>query len=648
MVLVLDPHTSKIISSCCKMSDLLERGFVAIQNIENVRQSIDLPATYFLDVSGQDDDAHDDDEKILMALTADFSEGKDWDPVSKTGKLLKKKYLRAYVHATSTLQKKLIAKVLAQERRFVASCRALDEINIDFLALESHVFLLNQPYVLDTLIRSNTGGGMGESTRLIDRITKQLVSLCIMLNEKPYVRFEKPTSNSNCEKLLEMLASTTNFEATLRETTDKLPNWKPRPNPATLLFLNRTTDMAATLIHHISYQSVLVNVLGMQGDVLRVEVDKRGDEGKAKEIKSYVMSEEDDIWARQRHKHFDAVKNELYAEMKAFKEKSLSQKVKEGDGLDMDPKTMLKVVKDIPKYREMARQFNKHNSILKAAGAEINKPGRIQAMTLLQDLACGFDSSGSSVSPQSLWSAISDLLAKPDTAYLDKMQLALLYVITRGGMTSKEEDFFESNLQPEMMTVIRGLSHLNFNTKKPKNTYNLERGHLDMMKTRLTKIRNEKKIETEKEQDAKRKGQSFTKKAHYIGYRYLPKLHWVCSQLIEDKLDQKAYPWNNPPPKSGNRGMSRSTGFSVRRNRHKRQQSGMGSGDKQRLIVFVLGGITPSEMASVYEVGDQYNMEIIIGSTDLITSEEMVKCLSQGAIKKDQDLNPAVIQSANI
>uniref|UniRef100_A0A7S2TZM9 Uncharacterized protein n=1 Tax=Lotharella oceanica TaxID=641309 RepID=A0A7S2TZM9_9EUKA len=630
------------------MSDLLERGFVAIQNIKNARQSIDLPATYFLDVTGQDDDAsgHNEDEKMLKALIEDFTEGKDWDPVTKTGKLLKKKYLRAYVHVTSTLQKTLIAKVLATERRFVASCRALNEINIDFLAYESRVFLLNQPYVLDTLMRSNTGGGMGESTRLIDRITKQLVSLCVMLNEKPYVRFEKPTSNSNCEKLLEMLASTNNFEAMLREATDKLPNWKPRPNPATLLFLNRTTDMAATLVHHIGYQSVLTNVLGMQGDVLRVEVDKKGGEGK--EIKSYVMSEDDDIWARQRHKHFDAVKNELYAEMTAFKQKSLSQKVKEGDGLDMDPKTMLKVVKDIPKYREMARQFNKHNSILNAARAEINKPGRIQAMTMLQDLACGFDSTGSSVSPQSLWSAISELLAKPDTAYLDKMQLALLYVIARGGMTSKEEDFFESNLQPEMMTVIKGLSHLDINTKKPKNTYSVVRGHLDMMKARLTKIRNAKKIETEKEQDAKRKGQSFTKKAHYIGYRYLPKLHWVCSQLIEEKLDQKAYPWNNPPPKSGSRGMSRATGFSVRRNRHKRQQSGMGNGDKQRVIVFVLGGITPAEMASVYEIGDQYNVEIIIGSTDLITSEEIVKCLSQGEIKRDQDLNPAVIQDTNV
>mmetsp|Transcript_16420 Transcript_16420/g.22905 ORF Transcript_16420/g.22905 Transcript_16420/m.22905 type:complete len:663 (+) Transcript_16420:100-2088(+) len=624
-VLVLDSHTSKVVGSCCKMSNLLAEGFVAIQNLEMNRQTIDLPATYFLEVSGQDDEKHRDDAERLTIVTKDFSEGPEWNPQSRTGRKLKKKYLRAYVNVTQTIKKSVISSILAKERRFVKNCRALNEVNIDFLSYESRVFLLNRPYALETLMKEDQ---IGESSRLIERITKQLVSLCITLNEKPYVRYEVPQTGSRIERYIELLADKS-FESALRSATEKLPNWKPRPNPATLLFLNRTSDMAAPLIHHISYQSVLVDVLGMKGDVLNIEVEKRDQktgEVEGKEIKSYVMDEEDEVWRAKRHKHFDAFKNELFAEIEAFKAKSTTQQARQKD-LEMDQKTMLKVVKDLPKYREMTRMFRRHQNIIKTAGSAIKS--KVPAITLLQDFACGFDHQASSQKPQSLWNRVTQILEDSETAYLDKASIAMLYVIARGGMTSSEKSFFESTLDTGTMTAVSNLKLLGFNTGNPQSSkaFSVERGHMDMMKSRVKKIISDKK--------AGKKGQ------HIIGNRYLTKVHYACSQLVEDKLDKKAFPYINPPPKTASRGTARTTGFSVRRNRNRRNSEG--ASDKARLIIFVLGGITASEMASVYEIGEQWNVEIIIGSTDIITSEEILKSLSLGEINKNQDLNPSAI-----
>mmetsp|Transcript_28911 Transcript_28911/g.46403 ORF Transcript_28911/g.46403 Transcript_28911/m.46403 type:complete len:665 (+) Transcript_28911:173-2167(+) len=625
-VLVLDSHTSKIIGSCCTMSSLLGKGFVAIQNLDFNRQTIDLPATYFLDLSGQDhsETGHTEDADKLKVVLQDFTAGPDWNPETKAGTRLKKKYLRAYINVTLSLKAELIQDVLKQEARFIRSCRALNEVNIDFLSYESRVFLLNQPYVLEKFMNPSEEA-ISESSRVIERIIKQLVSLCIAMNEKPYVRYEMPTG-SRIEKYIQFLvASKTGFGKVFEETVKNLPNWKARPNPATMLFLNRATDMAAPLIHHINYQSVLVDVLGMQGDVLTIELENQKEN--KKEVKSYVLNETDEIWREKRHLHFDAFKNKLNDDIGKFKKKSTTNQFRDGK---MDDKTMLAVVKDLPKYREMTRLFARHQNICKAAGKAL-KP-KVPAITILQDLACGLSSDCSTLKPQTNWSVIKELLEKPETAYLDKASIALLYVIARGGMSNDEKSFFEDILDAGTMAAINNLQLLGVNTGKPSKPKALDKGHQEMIKTRLKRMIKEKG-------DAKS-----PKKSYIIGNRYLSKVYYACRQLAEDKLDKKAYPYVNPPPKSAGRSNARSTGFSVRRNRHKRQESRMGNSDKPRLIIFVLGGITAAEMASVYEIGEQWKVEIVIGSTDIITSEETLKSLSQGQIKKNQDLNPSIVR----
>ncbi|GAB5365930.1 hypothetical protein AAMO2058_001100900 [Amorphochlora amoebiformis] len=611
MVLVLDEHTSKIVGSCATMSDLLSQGFVAIQNIELNRETIDLPATYFLDVSHAEDSK--EDRKKLMLLAQDYSEGDGWNPTTKSGTKLKKKYLRAYVNVTLTLKKALISSILAKEKRFVSSCRALNEANVDFLSFESRVFLLNQPEALNILMKTGAEG-IEESNRLIEQMTLQLVSLCIVLNESPYVRFENSQRGGRIEKLLAFMAGQDNFDAALQRTTRKLPNWKARPNPATLLFLNRTSDMAATLVHHLSYQSTLVDVMGMKGDVLEIEVDQKDESGVVigSEKKSYVMSETDDVWRLKRHKHFDAVKNELYDEMQKFKSKSVAQNFKsKSDGLDIDQKTMLKVVKDIPKYREAVNMYKKHQNIIAKAREKIAE--RIGVTKLLQTLACLMDNTGNILRTSNIWEGVKTCLEDTKTSSTDKTSVALMYVIMRGGMTNSEKKVFEENLSSTTMTCIDSLKNLDLPTGKPQSDFKLRKDHVDIMKKNLKKRLQEKKE---------------GKKAYTVGFRYIPRLEALVSQLADDKLDKKDFPYVKAPSKSSSRG-TKSIGFSRRRNN--KSGAAMVDPEKARLIIFVLGGITASEMASVYEIGTAFQTDIIIGSTAIITPNDVITSLSMGS-----------------
>lgn len=622
MVLVLDEHTGKIVSSCSSMSDLLERGFVAIQNIDMNRQDIDLPAAYFITASGLDEGKHQEDRKKLESVVSDFSEG------NNVGMKLKKRYLEAYVNVTLKLKKILISEVLAKEKRFVSSCRALNEVNIDFLSYESKVFLLNQPYVLEALSKPKDNTNFTELARLVERVIQQMVSLCVMLNEKPYVRYEKNTNGQNMRgfSVTEGMAKT-NFEEKFAETVEKLPNWKPRPNPATLLFLDRTTDMAAPLTYQLTYQATCVEMLGMENDVLRVNVDKKNKltgEVEGTEEKAFVMSEKDDVWRGKRHKHIWTADVENVSETVAFKKKSAVPKAFDSEG-ETKSKNLLKVIKDYPKYQEFAKRANKHNSIIKVAKEEIKK--RVDVISLLQDMACSFDHEGSSISPSKLFDRVKEVCSNSNHCNLDKARVAMLYIIVRGGVTKSEEQFFEEALDENILSAVKNISHLGFNTGAPSSSsaMKLDKNHLKAMKQRL-KANNEKK-------------------AYIQGNRYVTKLHNICTQLANDKLDKSAFPYTKTPPKSASRSLSRVTGFSTRRSNrsHNRKNTKIDS-DNPRIIVFVFGGITAAEMATAYEIGEQYGIELFVGSTDVITGDEVVKALSMGRIGKGENLRSTNVE----
>lgn len=55
-----------------------------------------------------------------------------------------------------------------------------------------------------------------------------------------------------------------------------------------------------------------------------------------------------------------------------------------------------------------------------------------------------------------------------------------------------------------------------------------------------------------------------------------------------------------------------------------------------RVILFIAGGMTFSEMRSAYEVGEKLNRQVIIGSTSILTPKQYVNSLK--SLKKIESL----------
>lgn len=109
--------------------------------------------------------------------------------------------------------------------------------------------------------------------------------------------------------------------------------------------------------------------------------------------------------------------------------------------------------------------------------------------------------------------------------------------------------------------------------------------------------------------------------------RWTPVIKDVMEDAIENKLDSKDWPYCSRCPPTWNGSGAVSARQKPRASCREERRSGA------RLIVFVIGGVTLSEMRSAYEVSDAYkSCEVVIGSTHILTPRrllEEVKSLSK-------------------
>lgn len=148
--------------------------------------------------------------------------------------------------------------------------------------------------------------------------------------------------------------------------------------------------------------------------------------------------------------------------------------------------------------------------------------------------------------------------------------------------------------------------------------------------------------------------------------RYVPQLHSVIEQLVQGTLKEDQFPYTSPPPpgsapaaaaSAAGAGAAARKGVSARK---RPNGADWKSGDsassssaaaaapameedvRPRFIVFVLGGLTFSEMRSCYEIADKYNVNLLIGSTSTLTPTDYIRDLAN---LSDDQFKQAVLNS---
>ncbi|KFO56515.1 Syntaxin-binding protein 3, partial [Corvus brachyrhynchos] len=550
-IMLLDDYTTKLLSMCCKMTDLLAEGITVVENVYKDREPVPhMKAIYLITPT----------KKSVDGLIDDF--------ISKSSS----RYKAAYVYFTDFCSDSLFNKIKSSCAKSIKRCK---EINISFFPYESQVFTLNIP---DAFYRcySPTLEKTKDKDAVLQVMAEQIVTLCATLDENPGVRYRSGLSD-RASKLAQLVEKA--LENYYR--TDEKSQIKAKTH-SQLIIIDRGFDPVSTVLHELTFQAMAYDLLPIENDTY-----KQGSGGKEKEA---ILEEDDDLWVKMRHKHIADVIEEI---PKLLKEASSKTKAAEGK---LSISALSQLMKKMPLYRKEISKQVVHLNIAEDCMSKF-KSNIERLCKTEQDLALGTDAEGQKVK-DSMRVLLPVLLNKSHDSH-DKIRAILLYIFSTNGTTQENLDKLIQNVQIESDSdMIRNWKYLDVPV-----------------------------ISSFVAQQHKYPRRDRSKEETFQLSRWTPVIKDVMEDAIENKLDSKDWPYCSRCPPTWNGSGAVSARQKPRASYREERRS------SARLIIFVIGGVTHSEMRSAYEVSEAYkSCEVVIGSTHILTPKrllEEVKSLSK-------------------
>uniref|UniRef100_A0A8I3VWP4 Syntaxin binding protein 3 n=1 Tax=Callithrix jacchus TaxID=9483 RepID=A0A8I3VWP4_CALJA len=503
-IMLLDEFTTKLLASCCKMSDLLEEGITVVENIYKNREPVrQMKALYFITPTS----------KFLLNYTI-WGDGNSVDCFLRDfGSKSENKYKTAYIYFTDFCPDNLFNKIKASCSKSIRRCK---EINISFIPHESQVYTLDVPDAFYYCYSPDPGNAKGKDA-IMEAMADQIVTVCATLDENPGVRYKsKPLDNAS--KLAQLVEK--KLEDYYKIDEKSLIKGKTHSQ---LLIIDRGFDPVSTVLHELTFQAMAYDLLPIENDTYKYKTD-----GKEKEA---ILEEEDDLWVRIRHRHIAVVLEEI---PKLMKEISSTKKATEG-----------------------------------------------------KDLALGTDAEGQKVKDS--MRVLLPVLLNKNHDNCDKIRAILLYIFSINGTTEENLDRLIQNVKIENDSdMIRNWSYLGV------------------------------PIVPQSQQGKPLRKDRSAEETFQLS-RWTPFIKDIMEDAIDNRLDSKEWPYCSQYPAVWNGSGAVSARQKPRANYLEDRRNG------SKLIVFVIGGITYSEMRCAYEVSQAHkSCEVIIGSTHILTPKKLL------------------------
>ncbi|KAK3990061.1 protein transport protein sec1 [Cladorrhinum sp. PSN332] len=577
-VLVLDETTRQIIDSSVNEDDILNHNIANIERIEERRApNPDMDAIYFLSPKPH----------IVDCLLADFE---------------RRRYRSGFLVWTGALPDYLRRKLEVAQRQIAAQPPSL---LVDFFPRESHLVTFRDPHgflILYNPFCNNIVEGY------LKELAQKIASVCITLGERPKVRYYQPKNkNYEANVLCKFLANFVWEELnTYAERNKNFPPPSARPQ-SVLLITDRTMDLMAPLLHELTYQAMVHDLLPIKeeqdGKVTYHMVINEG--APNEEEKDMPLHDKDSVWVQYRHRHIQDTVEKLPDDFQKFRNQNPNFSGQNQNNTSLND--IRDMMAGLPQYTEMKEAYSLHVNMAQEVKNIFAKHNLIDVTEAEQTLATGLDEKFGK--PKGILEEVVKLLADPSVVPNDRLRLIAIYSLFRDGMIAED--------------ILRLLWHAQLQRSRD-STDKLVIENLELLGARPLKGLKETRqpippLFPPKIEENNNNTNSLS--------RFEPAVKHMLEDLCNNnKLDLTVFPYHEKEQRdeqegSQNQASLRSTAPRWASSNRRQVET------RQRIIVFVAGGATYSEARACYEVSEKHNRDVILATSHTVSPAKFVEDL---------------------
>ncbi|CAI2361486.1 unnamed protein product [Moneuplotes crassus] len=565
LILVMDKHTRKLFADVCSLFEIMTKNVFQLENLELQRKKFPSTAAIYF-ISPT--------ESSIKKLLEDYEDPKE------------PQYASAHVFLSTKLSDSLMDE-LSRSQGLISSIKTLTELNVDINLYENNIFHLDQSDSLNLQIRDPDLEG---TAQYLDQIGLQLFTVCSVMNQRPYIRYQ---GDSHLSK---KVAKAVNAKFTFKTQTFQ-------KQKGTLLILDRSFDLTSPLLHDYSYECLVYeNVTSPEGaDRIGTEEQKCSKSGRTEKI----LSEQDHVWSQYKSEHFASAMISINEEVDAFihENKNIGD-LKRGNQLEV---TDLKdVISAMPKYQELLSIYSKHLNLCQFVDKNLKARKLIDLIRVEQLIISGLTDKGSEVSNRQIIKEINKIYKELHPE--DHLRLILLYLVCYE-ISGKDAKSLFSTLDHYGQETCENLKEI------------FGPSHSGLIRRRVPVM----------DSDEFRDYQDKLANTDYEILKSTPTITSLAKLASEDSLDVEDFPYIGPQPSNGKPGKSKKEArlkFKDR-NRWRNKRKKKLSSCENKLIIFIIGGISHHELVALNKLQSDHEVDctIIPGGNMVFSPKEFIKQL---------------------